>query len=168
MPPGKLKEIQRENYEKHKEERIRYAIDYYYLHREEKAEYKRKYHEKNREKLNQQRAESRDAVNIISRQKIAAFYNREVDCMLDLTPDAEIFGVKLTAFPHAGPLEIDHILGNVSKENGDTLAREINKGKRSIDGLRLLCRVHNRLYNPRGDSKMPSATGNARKHQTFK
>lgn len=99
-------------------------------------------------------------LGIRARSKIAAFWNRPEECMLDLTPKATLYGVRLDTFPCAGPLEIDHMGGGGTREhhNGRRLLfRKILSGRRDINDLRLLCFVHNRLYRPSEPSNSASA-----------
>ena len=81
---------------------------------------------------------------------LATYWHRSRECMFDLTPNATVFGKRLSEFPCSGPLEIDHINGGgrseLSRIGSRGLRKNIVNGKRTLSDLRLLCFVHNRLY----------------------
>jgi hypothetical protein len=146
------------DYAAHKEEYSIRNAAYYATHREKIAARQVTYRAANREKIADHMAAYRVAhlkeKRELHRQrrmealsKIAARWNRPVECMIDLTPHAKTWDVFLSTIPHAGPMEIDHLNGGGRHEGlgGAGIIYAVLSGRRSLNDLRILCALHNRL-----------------------
>ncbi len=140
-------------YEKNKERmRVKYG-PYRKAYREKNRKriraYQKAYGEKNSERIRVYQRAYNKRMQDTTQAMIAAYHNRSLECMLDLTPRAQTYGLVLQTVSCAGPLEIDHINGGGSRDSL-SLWRRIVHGQRQLDDLRLLCWVHNTLYRANG------------------
>jgi hypothetical protein len=91
-------------------------------------------------------------LKLVAQQIVAGVHEKDIECMIDLTPRAVGDGLPLSSLPHSSTLEIDHLNGGGHKEHEkiphDQFYLGIIDGTYPIENLRLLCKLHNRMYEP--------------------